>query len=155
MTPHVILDASREADAHLALMSRAFASMEGKIDPPSSIHQLDRDTLTELPHTDALLSLGTPPIACVILGTRGRELYLSKLAVDPSHAGKGLGRALIDAAAVHAKKNGCAVLQAQTRVELKENHRFFIACGFTETARTSHPGYSRPTSITFERGFPQ
>ena len=43
------------------------------------------------------------------------------------------------------------VLELQTRVELTENHATFRALGFVEVARTAHPGYDRPTSITFRR----
>jgi hypothetical protein len=37
------------------------------------------------------------------------------------------------------------------RVELTETHATFRALGFTETGRTAHPGFDRPTSITFRR----
>jgi hypothetical protein len=36
-------------------------------------------------------------------------------------------------------------------VELLENHATFRALGFVQTAATAHTGYTRPTSLTFER----
>ena len=70
--------------------------------------------------------MGTPPIACVILTERGNTLYLSKLAVDPP-------------------------LEVQTRVELTETRAMFGALGFEVTARTAHPGFDRPTSLTLRK----
>jgi hypothetical protein len=46
------------------------------------------------------------------------------------------------------------VLELQTRVELEENHAAFRAMGFAEAGRTAHPGYDRPTSITFRKDLP-
>ena len=42
-------------------------------------------------------------------------------------------------------------LELETRLELVENHSAFGALGFSETARKSHPGYARATSITMPR----
>ena len=46
---------------------------------------------------------------------------------------------------------GLAMLGLQTRVELVENQTAFRAMGFQEVGRTAHPGYDRPTSITYRR----
>jgi hypothetical protein len=50
-----------------------------------------------------------------------------------------------------ARRLGRPVLELGTRVELTENHATFARLGFREVARTAHPGYDRPTSVTMER----
>ena len=46
---------------------------------------------------------------------------------------------------------GKPALELQTRIELTGNHAAFRRMGFVETARTAHPGFDRPTSITFRK----
>jgi hypothetical protein len=38
-----------------------------------------------------------------------------------------------------------------TRLVLADNRRLFAACGFVETERTAHPGYTEPTSMAMEK----
>ncbi|MEL7216743.1 MAG: hypothetical protein AAGJ96_12530 [Pseudomonadota bacterium] len=42
-------------------------------------------------------------------------------------------------------------MELQTRVQLTETHAAFKAYGFEEIARTAHPGFDAPTSITFRK----
>jgi hypothetical protein len=59
---------------------------------------------------------------------------------------------MIDAAADIGQGARSRPPRIAARVELTENHETFRAMGFTvETGRTAHPGYDRPTSITFRR----
>jgi hypothetical protein len=44
---------------------------------------------------------------------------------------------------------GLPALELQTRIELTENHALFRHLGFVQTAATAHPGYTRPTTLTF------
>jgi hypothetical protein len=39
----------------------------------------------------------------------------------------------------------------ETRVELTQNHAIFRRLGFVETTRKAHPGFDRPTSVTFQK----
>ena len=134
-------------EAALDLIRRAFAGMEGRIDPPSSIHYF---TPTDL-QAGEFWCIGTPPIACILLTPKPRALYLGKLAVEPGLTRRGLARALIACAETRARALGLPVLELQTRVELTENHATFQALGFQEVARTAHAGYDRPTAITFRK----
>lgn len=132
----------------LGLLRAEFAYMKGRIDPPSSLHALTRESL---PSTTEVWVIGTPPVACVFLTPELGALYVGKLAVAASHRGQGLARALIDLAEARARALGLPALELQTRVELVENQATFSALGFVETGRTAHPGFDRPTSITFRR----
>jgi predicted N-acetyltransferase YhbS len=137
--------------AILALITRAFAGMHTRIDPPSSLATL---TVEHLRTNGEVWAIGQPPIACMILTPRPDHLYLGKLAVDPAHQGQGLARTLVAHAESRARALGLSQIQLQTRVELAENHRVFAALGFARTGATAHPGYSRPTSLTFTKDIP-
>jgi predicted N-acetyltransferase YhbS len=135
-------------DAILALIRRAFAGMEGRIDPPSSLQTL---TVGGLRAGGEVWVIGVPPIACVILAPRAEALYLGKMAVEPALLGRGLGRRLVGIAEARARALGLGALELQTRVELVENHAAFRAMGFEKVAETAHPGFARATSFTFRK----
>jgi GNAT superfamily N-acetyltransferase len=130
-------------------MAAEFAYMAGRIDPPSSIGVL---TVADLA-SDAceVWAIGHPPIACMVLSPRVDVLYFGKLAVAGAHRGKGLASALVDHAETRAQDLGLGWLECQTRIELTANQRTFEAMGFVEVERTTHDGYTRPTSVTYRR----
>lgn len=134
----------------LALLHEAFAFMEGRIDPPSSLRDLSAEALTRQAASGEIWIIGAP-IACLFLTPRPAALYLGKLAVARPARGQGLARRLIDQAEVRARALRLPALELQTRVELVENQAAFKAMGFVETGRTAHPGFDRPTSITYRR----
>lgn len=134
----------------LALLHEAFAFMEGRIDPPSSLRELTPEALTRQANTGEIWIMGTP-VACMFLTPKPGALYVGKLAVAASHRGQGLARQLLDRAEARARELGLPVLELQTRVELVENQAAFLAMGFVEAGRTAHKGYDRPTSITYRR----
>lgn len=134
------------------LLRLSFRSMEGRIDPPSSLRAMSPDTLRIKAETEDLFLIraGTTPIAC-LFGHGTPPVYrLSKLAVHPDHARRGLARRLIDTA-VRKAAGTCTTLRLQTRIELVENHATFRALGFSRSGSSSHPGFDRPTSVIFTR----
>ena len=134
----------------LALIQRAFAGMEGRIDPPSSVHRLTAEGIAAQARTGEIWVV--PPLqACMFLTPKDGRLYLGKLAVEPALQGRGLARQLVALAEERARALGFAILELETRVELTENHAIFRHLGFVETGRKAHPGYNRPTSITFSK----
>lgn len=133
----------------LSLMQSAFAYMDGVIDPPSSIHALTLEGLTQSP--SEVWAMGTPPIAAMVLTPKRDALYLGKLAVTDDSRGKGLARVMVDAALARARALGLGAVELQIRIELTRNQTVFAAMGFAEVVRTAHPGYDRPTSITYRR----
>ena len=135
--------------AVLALIRTAFAGMDGRIDPPSSMHRLTVADLSA-PTCEAWV-IGALPAACVLLTPRADTLYLGKLAVTPAHRGRRLARRLVDLACDRARAFGLPSVTLQVRVELEENHRAFARMGFAEVGRTAHAGFDRPTAITFVR----
>jgi len=137
----------------LALIRASFTYMEGRIDPPSSVHRLTLADLARSAETGEVWVIEDPGriIACVVLTPRPDHLYLGKLAVAPDFRQQGLARQLVERALVQTRARGLPELRLETRVELTENHATFRALGFRETGRTAHPGHDRPTSLTFSR----
>jgi len=133
----------------LALIQRAFAGMEGRIDPPSSLHRLTPTALAD-PGSEVWV-IGTPPVACVVLTEVDGRLHVGKLAVEPSKQGRGHARRLVALAADRARALGLTALELQVRVELVENHAVFRRLGFLQVAATAHAGYDRVTSLTFRK----
>ena len=125
--------------------------MEGRIDPPSSMHRLTEAAIADQARTGEVWIAGDPPVACVFLTPRPDALYLGKLAVAVGHRGRGLARRLVDHASRRAAARGLPALELQTRIELTENHAAFAGMGFAATGTTAHQGYDRPTSITMRR----
>lgn len=139
-----------------ALLLDCFAYMEGRIDPPSSLAAMTPDSLRAKALSETLVTIWLDDrlCGCGYLADTGQSIYLGKLAVRPAHRGRGLLRRLVAEADRMALRLGRAFLELSTRVELAGNHAAFARLGFRETARTSHPGYDRPTSITMQRSVP-
>jgi len=132
----------------LNLIQTNFAYMNGRIDPPSSMHRLNLDSLCQHCRTGEIWTLGRPVQACLFLSPRKDCLYLGKLAVAEASRERGLARQLVEIASRRAQELGLAALELQSRIELVENHRAFARLGFKKTAETAHPGYEHATSIT-------
>jgi phosphinothricin acetyltransferase len=135
----------------LALIRTSFAYMDGRIDPPSSMNRLDAAELNRQAAASEVWALGKPVRACVFLTPKPDCLYVGKLAVLEADRRQGLARRLFELAEDRAVALGKGWLELQTRIELVENQRAFAAMGFERTAETAHPGYDRPTSVTYRR----
>ncbi len=151
-TPRLIVPDDPALPAVLNLIRAEFAYMDEVIDPPSSVHRL---TLADLAAADEVWVMGEPPVACAVFTVQTDKLYLGKIAVLSMARRLGHARALIDHAGRRARSLGLNWLELQTRVELVANQRAFESLGFVEVTRTAHPGYSRPTSITYRKPAPR
>ena len=115
------------------------------------LHRLTAEGVARQAETGEVWLIGTPPVACLFLTRLPQALYLGKLAVDPQVQGRGLARRLLEVAEGRARALGLPALELQARVELTENHATFRALGFTETGRTAHHGFDRPTAVSFRK----
>lgn len=66
-----------------------------------------RDLLTKKGTTVLKYEEGNTLLGCVELRNEGQKLYLGMLSVNPNTQGKGIGKKMLEAAEVHAKKTGC------------------------------------------------
>lgn len=137
----------------LNLVRDAFAYMDGRIDPPSSLTKMGLEEFKAKAEKEVLVVAyeGQTLIGCAFADVREDCVYVGKVAIAQSACGKGVARMLFAAADELAKTHGKQALELQTRVELIENHATFGALGFIKVAETAHPGYSRSTSITMRR----
>ncbi len=135
----------------LSLIQRSFAFMEGRIDPPSSMHRLTVDSIAEQCRDGEVWTLDDPITACIFLTPKPEALYVGKLAVDEPMRGRGLARKLIRHAELRALDLNLPTLELETRVELTENHVTFGRMGFTKTAEGAHDGHERPTFIIMRK----
>ncbi|UWP92394.1 GNAT family N-acetyltransferase [Aliiroseovarius crassostreae] len=147
MTPR--LASAEDAKWILELIQRVFAEHDGRIDPPSSMHRMG------LADVERQIAEGEVWVinraACLFLTPLPDALYLSKLAVTAKARGKGVARKLVEQAGIRAIALGKPCLRLKTRVELSQNHTAFRALGFDEVGASSHPGFDRPTSLSFEK----
>ncbi|RUW32696.1 MULTISPECIES: GNAT family N-acetyltransferase [unclassified Mesorhizobium] len=142
-----------EWDELLALIRRAFAYMDGVIDPPSSAHRLTPESLRRKAEqeTGFLAVENGRIVGCIFALEREKDFYVGKLAVEPGLQGRGIGGRLMQAVEDLARRRGKQTIELQTRIELTANHAAFARLGFRETGRTAHEGYDRPTSITMRK----
>jgi len=140
-------------DELLDLLYVAFERQNHRIDPPSSVYELDdnRLRLKALEEHVFIAREEDRLVGCVFARDTGRSVYLGKLAVLPETQGKGIGRLLIEQVEDFAKICGRPVVELETRIELVENHEIFEAYGFRKVSESAHAGYDRPTSISMEK----
>lgn len=135
----------------LALIQRSFAYMDGRIDPPSSMHRLTARDIAKQCMTGEVWTMGSPISACIFLSAQQQFLYVGKVAVVEGQRGRGLAGHLIDLAEERARDVGLPALELSVRVELTENRATFERLGFAVIAQRSHKGYARPTYLRMRR----
>lgn len=149
--PYQLQSDSADIAHVLHLIRDSFSYMDGRIDPPSSAHDLTATDIADHCVTGEVWVIGAPPDAVVFLTPKSDHLYVGKLAVRDSCRGLGYGHALIASATARATALGLIGLELQSRVELVENHAAFARMGFRKTGETRHRGYARTTSLTMRR----
>ncbi len=150
-SPYKLSPKSEHISDVLYLIRKSFAYMDGLIDPPSSMHRLTKQSISEHCVKEEIWCIGEPPIACIFFTVKEDCLYVGKLAVDDIAKGQGLARELMDLASRRAKELGFGVLELQVRVELTDNQAVFKKMGFVKTGEDAHEGYDRPTSYTMRK----
>ena len=137
----------------LQLLQDAFAPMEDRIEPPSSVLRLTPASLAAKSHEETLFLARDHGelIGCVFARPQGDALYVGKLAVRHDRQRSGVARRLMAAVEAHARAAGVRYLELETRIELTENHKTFAALGFVKSGEHAHDGYDRPTFISMRK----
>jgi ribosomal protein S18 acetylase RimI-like enzyme len=133
----------------LALIRGSFAYMDGRIDPPSSMHRLTLADMSEHCVTGEVWTYANPVAGCVFLTERPGRLYVGKLAA--ALRGCGIARGLMGLAEQRARVRWLSALELEVRIELVENHAVFERFGFSVAGEGSHAGYDRPTFLTMRK----
>jgi ribosomal protein S18 acetylase RimI-like enzyme len=143
-----------EPERFLKLLHVAFLGMEGRIDPPSSLHKLTEAEINEFAADEILIGIEGEEeglVACLFASVKGDYFYLSKWAVHPDFQRMGCARALLDWIEETAASYGLKYLILETRIELIENHITFEKLGFVKVSESAHDGFDRPTRIKMEK----
>lgn len=143
----------RDWQGLLDLVQKAYAYMEARIDPPSSMHKLTVSSIEQKAKDENLILAWEDEklVGCAFVKEQENSFYIGKLAVIREKQGKGIGQDIIKFCITFAHEQGKPDLELESRVELIENHAFFEMMGFSKTGENAHEGYSRPTSYTFKR----
>jgi len=151
MIPKIHTREDKELKDVLRLIQGSFAYMDGRIDPPSSMHTLSVEDIMDQCDSGEVWTLGDPIIACMFLRPEDDCLYLGKVAVSESKRGRGIGRLMIEHAAMRAVLHNKNSLELYTRIELLENHLVFSKLGFKVVREASHQGYVKPTFLIMRK----
>lgn len=87
--------------------------------------------------------IGDQIAGVLILIEQTDNLLLDNVAVDPSHHGRGIGRALLDFAEREAVRRGHGEITLYTHEKMTENLAMYPALGWVETGRREQNGYQR------------
>jgi len=128
------------------LIARSFAYMEPHLGHPArAVLSTEAELADEAANGSVFVMIdGGAPVGCLFCRPshdRADALYIGKLAVAASQRGKGLARALVDAAARQARRQGFTALTLDTGDAFDDLHRAFQKLGFgPPEPRPGEPG---------------
>jgi GNAT superfamily N-acetyltransferase len=79
----------------------------------------------------------------LVLAVTEEGFLLENVAVDASHRGKGLGRALIEFAEAEARRKGFESMYLYTHEKMTENRALYAKIGYVEFDRRTEKGLTR------------
>lgn len=143
--------APEDLDAAVAVIHRAFATLAGRIDPPSAALRETPESLAarfERGGAVFVARLDGEIAGAVCADPRpDGSIYLDRLAVDPDRTGRGIARALVAAVEAFARGQDRDRVTLGVRLLLTDNIALFRHLGYAETGRKAHPGFTDPTSM--------
>ena len=145
-----------------SLLKNAFAEQNGVVDPPSSVTRLTVDDVIADFKTGSLLVAESEDelVGCAFTQERRADfsspgagedtyLYFYHMAVSPDWRRRGIAGELLGVAETVARQQGLPGIFLQSRIELTGNHALFEKHGYQQVGTFTHPGFDRPTSLTF------
>ena len=135
------------------LVRRAFSAQSVQTNPPSSALKETPATIThELSLGGGAVVLDAAALVGAVLWKEEEgSLYVGRLAVDPSQRRRGIARILMAECEREARRRGLTRMHLGVRLELEDNRRLFLSCGFHDAELLSHKGFSEPTWVRMER----
>lgn len=77
-------------------------------------------------------------VGLIVLGVSAEGFAVDNVAVDPSHQGSGIGRALLESAEVAARRAGFDSIYLYTHERMTENLALYSRMGYIEYDRRLH-----------------
>jgi len=135
------------------LVRLAFSTQSAPTNPPSSaLRETPASIMRELEQGGgAVVHDAGTLVGAVLWKEEEGSLYVGRLAVDPSQRRRGIARLLMAEAEREARRRGLRRMHLGVRLELEDNRRLFLSCGFVDAAFLSHEGFSEPTWVRMER----
>ena len=82
-------------------------------------------------------------VGVLVLAVTGEGFLLENVAVEPSHHGKGLGKALLEFAEAEARREGFDSIYLYTNEKMTENLALYAKIGYAEYDRRVEKGLAR------------
>jgi ribosomal protein S18 acetylase RimI-like enzyme len=89
-------------------------------------------------HRVIVAERGGEIVGLVVLGVDDEGFFVDNVAVDPSHQGIGVGRALLEHAEVAAREAGFDSIYLYTHERMSENLALYSRIGYVEFDRRPH-----------------
>ncbi len=87
----------------------------------------------------------------IVFYPQGEAMMLENVAVHPDHAGRGIGRALIDLCETRAREAGLGAVVLYTNAAMTENLALYPRLGYARTGRRVEDGFDR---VYFRKAVP-
>ena len=81
---------------------------------------------------------GGAVVGLIVVGIDDEGFFVDNVAVDPSHQGSGVGRALLDHAETAARRRGFDSIYLYTHELMTENRAMYARAGYSEYDRRRH-----------------
>jgi tRNA threonylcarbamoyladenosine biosynthesis protein TsaE len=126
------------AEDVLAVVREAFGARP-VLDPPAdaSAETVESVRVRLAHHGGLLASLDGRAVGALVLDPVGDTMFLRRFGVVPAAQGRGVARALVDAALRVAREHGAAKVAVVAREELPETVEFWVRQEFVLVSRTS------------------
>ena len=82
-------------------------------------------------------------VGAIVLGVTEEGFTIDNVAVQPSHHGQGVGRALLEFAEAEARRSGFDSIHLYTHEKMTENLALYTRIGYAEYDRRSSGEFSR------------
>lgn len=99
-----------------------------------------------------MAALGTEPVGILVMEDAPNHMLIYSVAVEPSHQGKGLAKAIVGQAERIARGKGKPELRLYTNQKMRANLRLYSNCGFSEPRRRPHPSRSGEFLVDMSKG---
>jgi GNAT superfamily N-acetyltransferase len=143
-----------DADVICDVIHQSFAEYEGRLIPPSAAMQESPASIaSELADCASawIAVVDGDAVGCVLARPKDDDFYFGRLSTIASLRGRGIAARLIEAVEAFARSQGYAAVTCSARISLEANRRLFAGLGYVEVGRSTHPGFSNPTSVDLRK----